>query len=147
MNNFAFSTLCDHKRLTRINSNFVRCLDCGESMISQKSIVGNKNRKDFEKENKSFTRNFDRNFSNTIGENDTLNNQPIFDYYVDRNLVNTIIVNWNIQFDSDPPKYEVFINDDKTYMTYPEIKKIISDTNCVKVDKEHIKSIITNRRK
>lgn len=134
MNYANYSKICDHARLIRIDSNFVRCQVCGQSMISQQYILLNKNSKDFVNENKSFIRNFDRNFTNELEEtNDKLSN-PIYEYYTDHLGVNKIIVNRKVQFCSNPPKYEVIVNDSKSYLTNNEIQKILLDINAVKIN-------------
>lgn len=122
-----YSILCNHSRLTRVNKDFVRCLDCGQSMISQQKISTNKTSKDFVKENKSFNRNFDRNFGNKLEEIDEKTSQPLYQYYTDRQRINKIIVNRNAQFSGDPPKFEVDINGSKAYLGDEEIAKLLND--------------------
>lgn len=121
--------ICDHHRLQRIDDNFVRCLQCGQSLISQKLLPNNKSRRDFIKENKNFDKNFDRNFTNVLEEIDT--SKPVYDYYTDKMKANKIIVNRQAQFSSSPAKYEVIVNHAKYYLTEPEIKKLLSDINAV----------------
>lgn len=128
------STICDHRRLKRINQNFVRCLDCGQSMVSQHRQPLNKTSLDFTKENKSFDRNFNRNFSNVLEETDDEFTKPLYEYYTDRMWANTIIVNRRVPFQSDPVKFEVTINGSKTYLPNAQIQKILADINAVRVD-------------
>ena len=140
--NSSYSKICNHNRLQRINSNFVRCLDCGQSMISQANMPTNKTRQDFTKENKSFIRNFDRNFSNVLEEIDDQSIKPLYEYYTDRMMVNVIIIDRQVRFQSNPPKFEVIVNDTKTYLTNDEIQKLLADANAIRVDSD----IIKNRR-
>lgn len=139
MNNI-YSRICNHARLQRIDNDFVRCLDCGQSMISQKKMVTNKTSIDFARENEQFIRNFDRNFTNTIDEIDQQSLGPIYEYYTDRLMMNKIIVNRQVQFNSQPPKYEVTVNGRKTYMTGDEISKLIASVNARHVDRTMIKN-------
>lgn len=134
-----YSKICNHTRLNRIDENFVRCLDCGQSMISQQKMLMNKTRKDFTKENKSFCRNFDRNFTNIIEETDEESSQPFFEYYTDKNWINLIIINRTVQFKSNPPKYQIKINGRQLYLTDQEINKILMDIDGIKVDEQQIK--------
>lgn len=126
MNNGNYSGICNHARLTRLDNNFVRCLGCGQSFVSQKSVPANKTRRDFTRENKSFTRNFDRNFSNILEEVDTVSDAPLYEYYIDRNWTNGIIINRAVKFSSDPPKYEVDINGQTAYLDNSQIMKLLS---------------------
>ncbi len=134
MNNSAFGKICNHQRLKRINDNFVRCLSCGQSMISQKNMSVNKKSVDFCNENKSFLRNFDRNFSNVLDEVDEENTKPIYEYYTDRLVINKIKINRSPVFQSYPEKYEVYINGSKNYLTNDMIAKMLSDINAIRID-------------
>ncbi|XWV25320.1 hypothetical protein QJ856_gp0450 [Tupanvirus deep ocean] len=138
--NVSFSKICNHNRLQRINNDFVRCLDCGQSMISQTKMISNKTRQDFTKENKSFVRNFNRNFSNILEEVDEQASFPLYEYYADRMMINKIIINRRVQFASDPPKFEVIVNGSKTYLTNDEIQKLLMDANAFRVDEGVIRS-------
>jgi len=138
MNN-SFSNICDHPRLVRINNNFVRCSACGQSLISQQRMPGNKTIKEFTTENKSFVRNFDRNFTNVLEEVDAESSGPIYEYYTDRIGANKIIIDRTVRFLSDPPKYEVIVNESKIYITGDEINKLLSDINAVKIDRDQFK--------
>lgn len=135
MNNSNYSVICNHSRLTRIDNNFVRCLECGQSMISQQNISRNKTTQDFANENKSFSRNFDRNFTNILEETDEQSNAPLYEFYTDRRMTNKIVVDKNCRFNSDPPKYEVIVNSFKSYLTNSEIQKLLLDINAIRVDK------------
>lgn len=144
MSNNYYSKICNHTRLQRINNNFVRCLECGQSMISQKKHIRNKTRQDFTKENKSFIRNFDRNFSNVIEEVDETSNTPMYEYYADKMMANKIIVNRAVAYQSLPPKYEVIVNGNKIYITDQEISKLLTDIGAIRVDQGLMKSRFLN---
>jgi hypothetical protein len=132
--NGSYSRVCDHYRLKRINNNFVRCIDCGESMISQTTITNNKSSKDFSKENPSFARNFDRNFTNILEEIDNEYQEPIIEYYTDGLHVNKIIVERRRIFQTNPAKYAVKINGNKYYLTNDEIKKVLTDIQAIRIN-------------
>lgn len=133
--NNTYAKLCNHARLKRIDDNFVRCYECGLSMISQKKSNINKSRSDFTNEDKLFLKNFDRNFSNIIEQTDhETSNAPIYEYYSDRHSRNKIIVNKVPVFNSYPHKYEIFINNSQYYLTTDHINKIIRDTNAERVN-------------
>ncbi|XWV26580.1 hypothetical protein QJ857_gp0487 [Tupanvirus soda lake] len=138
--NVSYSKICNHNRLQRINNDFVRCLDCGQSMISQTKMMTNKTRQDFTKENKSFVRNFSRNFSNVLEEVDEQASYPLYEYYADRMMINKIIINRRVQFASDPAKFEVIVNGSKTFLTADEIQKLLMDANAFRVDESIIRS-------
>ncbi len=129
--------ICNHTRLQRINDNFVRCLSCGQSLISQKKFDTNKSRLDFTKENKYFDRNFERNFNNIIEEKDIEGPAP-YEYYVDKDWVNIIIINKNVLFDSMPAKYKIFLNGKISIMDNNQIISLLSDTKAIRVDKKLI---------
>ena len=132
--NINYSKICNHSRLGRIDNNFVRCLDCGQSMISQKQMISNKTSKDFTNENKYFTKNFDRNFTNVFEEVDEQSSRPLYEYYTDRTQSNHIIVNKQVQFLSNPPKYEVSVNGTTSYLTNEQILKMLGDIGAIRVD-------------
>jgi hypothetical protein len=138
--NANYSTICDHGRLQRLNGNFVRCSDCGQSMISQINIPSNKTRHDFTNENKSFIRNFDRNFSNVLEEKENQQLEPLYEYYTDRMMINVIVVDRRVKFDSNPPKFEVIVNGSKSYLTNDDIIKLLADSNAFRVDPALIKN-------
>lgn len=139
MNGPTYAKICNHQRLTRLNDKFVRCLDCGQSMVSHYKMAINKRPKDFANENKSFVRNFDRNFTNVIEETDEQTNKPLLEYYVDRNWVNLVIVNRSVQFLSSPAKYEVIINGERAYLDEVKLKKLLADLNAIRVDEEQVR--------
>ncbi|AGD92239.1 hypothetical protein LBA_00319 [Megavirus lba] len=134
MNSQIYSMICSHPRLQRINDNFVRCQACGQSMISQKTLPTNKTIRDFTKENKYFTRNFDRNFSNVLDEVDEISSVPKYEYYTDKLMVNYIRINKAIQFMADPPKYQVDINAQINYLTQANIDKMLRDISAIRID-------------
>lgn len=140
--NSSYALLCTHPRIERIDKNFVRCLQCGESMISQKNIAHNKSQRDFSKENDSFTKNFDRNFSNIIDEVSKPNEKnieleqpirPSYQFYSDRMGLNKIRINKNPAFYSHPVKHEVIINGEKYFLEGPEINKLLTDTKVSRI--------------
>lgn len=133
-----YSRICQHSRLARLNDNFVRCLQCGQSMISQQSMPRNKTRQEFTRENDTFERNFERNFNNVIEETDQPD-IPLYEYYTDRNGVNFILVDRRVMYRSDPPKYTVVVNGKKTILEDGEIRKILDDVRAVRIDAEQFK--------
>lgn len=138
-----YSGICYHDRLKRINKNFVRCLKCGETIINHETIIKNKSSRDFVNENNSFIRNFDRNFSNIIEQVDEENDKPYYEYYIDRNRVNKIIVNRKVQFNSNPATYETIINGKKYYIDDNKIQNILNQINALKVDADMFKKLIS----
>lgn len=138
MNSDGYTKLCDHSRLTRLDQNFVRCLNCGQSMINQQTIPKNKTRYDFTKENKSFDRNFDRNFNNIIEEIDK-QNEPVYEYYTDRNWANMIKINRTVQYQSFPPKYKINVNGEDAILTDSQVKELLNDVKAIRIDEEQFK--------
>jgi len=131
------STLCPHNRLVRIGKDFDRCLVCGQSMINHTyANLRNKTRQEWTKENKSFVRNFDRNFSNVIEETDGFANQPLYEYYTDRNIVNLILLNRQSQFQSVPPVYQIWVNGEMSYLPYNKVNDILDSVGAVRIDKD-----------
>lgn len=133
--NSSYSLICSHPRIERVDKNFVRCLQCGESMISQKNISGNKRQSDFSKENDTYTKNFDRNFTNVIeevsnpsGRKSEYTIPPAYEYYSDRMGINKIRIDKNPAFYSHPVKHEVIVNGKQFYLEGSEIKKLLLDT-------------------
>lgn len=140
--NMNYSIICNHDRLQRINDNFIRCLKCGQSMISQSKMLTNKTRQDFTKENKTIFNNFNRNFSNVLEETDNQTSEPLYEYYVDKMMLNKIIVNRCIKYNSQPPKYEIFVNDSKAYLTNEEIQKLLIEIGAFRIDERLMKNNI-----
>ncbi|AGC01802.1 hypothetical protein H012_gp663 [Acanthamoeba polyphaga moumouvirus] len=134
MSTLNYSIICNHSRLERIDNNFVRCLSCGQSLISQKTITNNKRVKDFTKENNNFTRNFNRNFSNQLEQLDANSQIPKYEYYTDKFNANLISINKAIQLLSDPPKYEIDVNGSKNYLTQAQINNILKNINAIRID-------------
>ena len=132
--NSLYSSICNHPRLKRIDKDFVRCLNCGESMISQKTYSTNKTSADFVKENKSFARNFNRNFTNEIEQIDEECDIPHIEYYADAHRVNKIIIDKRVVFNSDPPKYKVSVNGGDYYMTKGDFDNLISTVRAIRLD-------------
>lgn len=136
-----YSKICTHTRLTRLNENFVRCLECGQSMISHQNIYRNKSRQDFTKENSNFVRNFDRNFSNIIEETD-FPDKPIYEYYIDKNGANVVIVDKTQTYSNYPIRYKVIMNGETAIMDDTQIKDILNDIRAVRIDEEQFKQIL-----
>ena len=128
MNKDSFAKICDHRRIKRIDDNYVRCYDCGQSFVNQANTISNKTQHDFVKENNYFLKNFDRNFTNVIEQKDHENKeQPINEYYRDSSGHNRIQINRVPVFNSYPHKYEVYINGSKYYLTSEHIKTILNE--------------------
>lgn len=134
-----YSVICYHNRIERINKDFVRCLECGQSLVSQENVLHNKSRLDFTKENKNFENNFDRNFSNIIEEVDIIKEPLPLEFYTDKHLKNSIIIDRTIRFRSYPPKYNVNINGQEQILTENKIKEILNSIQAVKIDEQQFK--------
>lgn len=130
-----FSKICYHDRTTRINNEFVKCVDCGQKIVNIQNHITNKRCHDFAME-KGSLKNFDHNFSNTIDFDDNEKKYLRVEYYTDRNRVNNIVVNRLNKYYSDPPKYDVNINGTKRLLTDAQIDQLLRDTNTMRVD-EH----------
>ena len=131
-----YSRICNHPRLSRIDPNFVRCLACGVTLVSQQNALINKKQKDFSNENKSFMRNFDRNFSNNIEQTD---DQPhLLEYYIDKHKTNVVIVDRTRSFFSDPPKYKTTINGQTSFLFAEQINKLLNDIKAIRVDRRQV---------
>ena len=135
-----YAKICTHERITRLNDNFVRCLNCGQSLVSQKYIPGNKTRNDFTNENKLFSRNFDRNFTNVLEEVDSESNRPHYEYYSDKNWTNGVIIKRAVEFSSNPPKFQVIMNGQVGYLDNDKIRILLSNLNAIRIDEEQFKT-------
>lgn len=133
-----FTGLCNHDRVKRIDENFVKCVACGHSVVSQSKQPRNKTRHEFTSENKSFQKNFDRNFSNLIPQVENYGPAPL-EYYTDVNQLNFLIVDRTVLFNSDPPKYKISLNDKSATVTDNRIKEIMSDIKAIRVDAQQFK--------
>lgn len=138
--NSGFSGLCEHSSTKRVNENFIRCNRCGISLINQSSVAPVKSSQDFVKNNKSFERNFDRNFSNVIEEVDLAGPSRI-EYYVNPNDYSYVVIDWTPVFNANPLKYMVNFNGQTTTMTEKKIKEILSKIRATKIDKEQFKQM------
>ena len=96
----SYSAVCNHERLNRIDNDFVRCLACGQSLISQNQIEQVDNQTD---------------------------QTPIYEYYSDPMELNRIIVNRCPKFSSLPIKFEVNVNGQINYLTKDQIDKMLVD--------------------
>lgn len=131
----SYATICSHPRLERIDANFVRCLQCGQSMISQKREVRNKTRQDFTREQPQFVRNFDRNFSNELVETSRPSqSRPLYEYYTDKLGVNSIVIDRRVLFDSDPAKYRCQVNGQTSNLTQTDIHKLLAEIGAFRID-------------
>ena len=135
--NVSYSAICNHPRTVRINGKFDRCLTCGQSFInSTYDTLRNKTSKDFTIENKKFTRNFDRNFTNTIEETDYIDEPPRIEYYTDRMQTNLISVNRSETLSAHfPLKYKITVNGDFEYMDLEKIRELLARIDAVRIDK------------
>ena len=129
------SQMCDHAKTTRLDKNFIRCTKCGQSIISKTETYANKGMKDFVSENKSFQRNFDRNFSNVITEVENYATPPV-EYYVDANRLNYAIVDRTVLYASNPPKYKIMVNGDTATMTNDRISEFLQQIRAIRIPKE-----------
>lgn len=130
-----FSKICYHDRTNRISNEFVKCVDCGQKIIRIQKHIANKTRDEFTRENKYFDKG-SRNFSNEVDFDDEDSKYVRVEYYTDRNRVNNIVVNRLNKYFSEPPKYDVNINDKKVLLTDMQIDKLLRDTNVMRID-EH----------
>jgi hypothetical protein len=60
----SFAGLCSHSRLKRLDQNFVKCVDCGESQIKPVEPTRDELMQKYMDENRFFDDNFIRNFDN-----------------------------------------------------------------------------------
>lgn len=130
-----YDTICYHTRLKRLNDNFVRCLDCGLSMVNQKNILTNKNRREFTNENPNSTRNFERNFNNILEEVDTDYNHRPLEYYSDPKMINLIIVDRTNYLQSNPVKYRVNINGQMIYFLPNKLHELLTKIKAIRINK------------
>lgn len=144
-NNTNYSTICDHSRVQRINSDFIRCLKCGQSMIDQVKISSSKTQQDFVNENKSFDRNFERNFTNVVEEIDEQKAPPL-EFYIDQYGTNYAIIDKTIQYDTYPPKYKINLNGKIAVMNSEKINKVLSDIRAIRIDEAQFKTYFNNRK-
>ncbi|MEM0354215.1 MAG: hypothetical protein QXW79_01400 [Thermoplasmata archaeon] len=138
----SYSKICDHLRLVRLNENFVKCLGCGQSIVNQIKIAGNKNRKDFERENWKFIKNFNRNFNNNIEEVEQSTHQPHYEYYIDHRGLNLIRIDRSLRF---YPLYEIIVNGKRNYLNGTQIEKMLADINATRIDEHLAKKIFRNK--
>lgn len=136
-----YSTFCPHKRVVRVDNNFMRCNDCGRSFVDQLNAPKIKTMEDFVREDSSFQRNFNRNFNNEIEQTESYGPVPI-EYYVDKNFINRIIVKWERIYGSNPAKYTLTLNGNQSSMTDAQIRELIQNTRAIKISKEQYDQII-----
>jgi hypothetical protein len=110
-------------------------MQCGQSMISQVNVPVNKTRGEFTVENKSFERNFHRNFSNWIEETDQPKPAPL-EYYTDRHNLNYVVVNRTHFHATNPPKFKVNFNGEDVVLTNDQIEEILQRIKAIRVGPE-----------
>jgi hypothetical protein len=136
----SYSSVCSHPRIERVDSNFIRCMQCGESMIYSQNISRNKTVYDFVEKNNPMLKNFDKHFSNIVEEipiksSDTRHKiNPNYEYFSDKLGINKIRINKNPRKYSYPAKYEVLINNIKVLLDRNEIQKLLIDIKAVKIE-------------
>ncbi len=140
-----FSGICDHAKTKRTDDNFVRCTKCGLSMIRQVDQIKNKTRQDFTTENKSFQRNFERNFTNVLSEVEKVGPAPL-EYYTDVNNLNYLIVDRTVMYDSNPPKFRVNLNGNIASVTNDKINDLLQNIKAIRIDSHQFKYIFGNVR-
>ncbi len=138
MNYSTFSLVCGHPRTERIDNDFVRCLYCKQSFVQQRKKPVNRTQHDFIKEDSSFMKNFDRNFSNIV-ENTTV---PKLEYYTDRMAMNTIMINRVNKYRSQPIKFDVVVNGERALLTDKQISKLLTDIYAVRIDKDQYQQLV-----
>jgi hypothetical protein len=126
----ALTSICQHSKTSRINDNFIKCLDCGQSVVSNNKSYTNKGMQNFVSENKSFQRNFDRNFRNDIIEGEEKG--PI-EMFADAQFVNVIIVDRTPLYGTTPPKYKIIFNGESLYLTNDHIANLLQRTKSRRV--------------
>lgn len=145
--NVSYSAICDHPRTIKINGDFDRCLTCGQSFInSTYNKLRNKTSGDFTRENKRFTRNFDRNFTNIIEETDYITEPAHIEYYTDRMQTNLITVNRSDSLPGYPPKYKITVNGEFEYMELEKIRELLARIDAVKIDEIPYKTLEMRKR-
>ena len=134
-----YSEICDHRNVARIDTKFVKCKDCGDSFVSNITTTKNKVAADFTCTSNCGLKNFDRNFSNNVSTDCKQN--PIVNYYADKNGVNLIKLDACNKFGSNPPKYQITLNGESTYLDMSKINEIIKETKAMQIDAETYEEI------
>jgi hypothetical protein len=125
--------MCNHQRVKRLDNNFIRCLQCGQSMISQVETPINKTRAEFTQENKQFERNFHRNFSNQIEQTDLHEPAPL-EYYTDKHNLNHVVIDRSPFYATNPPKYKVNFNGEDVVMTDEQINDVLERIKAMRIN-------------
>lgn len=127
-----YSKICYHTRSERIDDQFIKCFDCGQSFVKPKTEIKNKRCIDFSSENSQFDKNYERNFTNNVEAPTEYGPAPI-EYYIDKTGQNKIIVDRKNQFDSNPQKYRVIINNQDCILTNDKIQTLIKNTKARRI--------------
>jgi|GEM_PF-6333355 len=148
-----FSTICDHQKIKRIDEDFVKCVDCGMSLVDP--LIEDKVMKmqDYVKENRSFDRHFNRNFDNNfpseaewdsrVGKQNTLNPNPLtskgifgsnnqssgLSRYRSSDGTTEVIVDYSLL--GKPARHHVRVNGKWTYASPEEVKKYLMQINAI----------------
>lgn len=137
---------CDHERSKRLDKNFVRCIQCGQSFISQETPHQNKRMGNFVNDNNSFQRNFNRNFNNIIPEIESYAPAPT-EYYIDMKWIYYVIIDRTPIYESNPTKYKIeygnINSSDKNTntLTDTQINELLHKIKAIKIPKEQYDSI------
>lgn len=116
-----YSKVCYHSNVRRIDNDFVRCIDCNQSVINKLSNITNKKSTDFTSTN----RHFNRNFSNELPPLDQIA-PGYLEYYADIHGVNRIIVDRTNRYFGTPVTYNVTINDEKIVLDDDKINHLLA---------------------
>lgn len=128
-----YSKLCNHDHIKRIDKNFIKCLDCGQSIINQSSLPRNKTPIDFVNENK-IPQSFSNKIFSHVSYDENRNIIPKYEYYRDRNNLNEIIINWADHLYTRPIKFKTIVNSENNYLTKNEIKQLLFDVRAHRVN-------------
>jgi hypothetical protein len=131
--NQTYNQLCDHKRLKRIDRDYVLCLGCGESFVNQKKPPRNVTASEIVSQNQGSLQHYDKYFTDKIEVKEPVRKKASYYYYSDPTGVNNIKVSTKPNFTGVESFYDIWINGVKETMSVSDINKLLSRINCKRV--------------
>lgn len=139
----SYSFFCYHESTKRIDDVYVKCNNCGLTIISMLQEPKNKSLADFTRENKQF--NPSRYNDNIIRDQ---YQKSTIEYYVDKSFLNKIYIDRSdksVQYKSIDSnaiiKYLVNINGSNEYYTNDEILDLLKQISATRITKEQYNQI------
>lgn len=127
-----------HRDVSRIDENFVKCYECGETILQAQNRMTNKTSRDFVQEDKSFRyrKNNSSRYDKHTDYTPKVSSYCKKKYYADRNWINVIMIDYNSTLNTRPVKFRVKLNGQYDSLTLDEILNVIQKLRLIEIDEQ-----------